>query len=122
MSAPVVMLFLFGILWAGKGPRFAFCILPAMVFFFLVEALIWGSLIPDSYPGDFLDMVLPLATIPIGVLLSIPLLVTAVFVARKTFAFANRRLGPQKPLPVFSPARLPGLLMAIFAVGLLLLG
>ena len=115
------MLFLFGILWMSKGPRFAFCILPAVVFFLLVEALIWERLTPGRYPGGSPDMAQSLATIPIGTVLSVPLLVTAIFFARKTFAFANRRLGPQKPLPILSPVRLPGLLMAIIAFGFVLL-
>jgi hypothetical protein len=80
--------------------------------------MIWSFLTPDRYPGDFLDMVLPLVTVPIGLILSIPLLIGAVFIARRTLAFAKRGMGAQKPLPFLSLSRLPGLLLVVFSVGL----
>lgn len=122
MALLAAIIFVFGMLWTIKGSRLAVCSLPAMFFFLIGGKLIWSFLTPDHYPGDFLDMFLPLVTIPIGLILSIPLLMGALFIMRKTLAFANRSMGPQEPLPLLSPSRLPGLLAMVLAIGLIGMG
>ena len=117
-----VWLFVLSILWAIKGIRFALCILPAILLFLIGEVLIWNLLTPDQYPGDFLDMFLPLVTVPIGLFFSILLLLITIFVAQITLAFVKQRLGPQGSLPILSQARLPGLFLAALAVGMIGMG
>ena len=81
--------------------------------------MIWDYLTPDNYPGDLLDMILPVVTVPIGLILSIPLLFAAKRLAALTLAFAHRKMGPRAPLPLLAPSRLPGFLLMALAVGLI---
>lgn len=52
-----------------KGLPYALCFLPGMILFAAANAYISNMLTPDRYPGDFLDMFLPLVTVPIQIFL-----------------------------------------------------
>lgn len=105
-----------------RGLPYALCFLPGMILFAAANAYISDMLTPDRYPGDFLNMFLPLVTVPTQIFLVLLAGGSAVLLSRLVLQLADVEAHPLVwPLSDSAPRLAGAALLTIAGVSLIAL-